>query len=271
MIDYPVPALQYKNLVYARNLKCASTFFYNNFVEMGWQPLWLAEAGDDCTVFSHIMDPVQRRHQGLAEYIDMCGLTEDYIRDSRLQNLLATAPVLDRHSLSYEHSFGARADSMTWIPIQGTAHDTVTRTQQWIQAQGHEVDFSNRMHLHVHAGDPAKKQLVRLLEQNWQQAATLKPSRSLQQIWQDHYNGCRDPSWPDAPAWQNFNSLPDHIRKELAEEYPEFQIQISPDLASVKILPDECPSMALTTETQKIFKKDLEIWHQSLKNFGLAI
>lgn len=270
MKHYPVSALRHHNYVYVRNLKCASTFFYNNLIELGWTQSDLESVTDKDCVFGHISDPVQRRHQGVAEYIDMCGLTARFCQDPELQSLLQYAPVLDRHSLPYQWSFGSWVDRINWIPLHGTYEDNIVRTQSWLEQQGLDIDLYARRDQWVHRGDPAKKQVVKILESLWQHHTQAPVLRTRQEIWEQYYNNCKDPSWPPVPDYHDFHLLPEPIRKELATDFSLLHVRISPDLMQVDIIQDDWPTCYITQCEMDFFAFDQELWLKALEKFGIS-
>ncbi len=156
-------------LVYLRTLKCASTFFYNNFVRtLGWRELaWTDIDWRTHHVFSHMLDPVKRRHKAVAEFITICGLnTDEFLGDPRVQRFIQYLPVLDNHSSSYHDLYGYACYSIDWIPLSQDFKTNIKSTELLCQAHGHDYQgkWSNE---HVHLGTPAKKNLEQILENLW--------------------------------------------------------------------------------------------------------
>ena len=107
---------RYKNLVYLRTLKCASTYYSRLLINNGW----IQESGDRIDwnadhVFSFIMNPFERRLKGLTEFVCV----------NQLYNLLTNTNekfwsnilYLDIHSLPYTLSYKDYLDKIDWIPI----------------------------------------------------------------------------------------------------------------------------------------------------------
>lgn len=158
-------------LVYIRNLKCASTFFFSSFVNkrrwelIAWEDIDWAKQH----VFSHIMDPVERRHKGVAEFINMNAVNDLFMNNTQFQNFIKYAPVFDEHTSSYHDTFGNLCYHIDWIPITGYTHDQVIKftvrlldyygiktTDQW--------DYSN-----VHRTHPEKSQVEQRLRELYNQ------------------------------------------------------------------------------------------------------
>jgi hypothetical protein len=175
-----IPALRYNNLVYVRNLKCASTFFYENLLNvLGWKKTSYDDINWELDhVFGHLIDPVERRHKGVAEFIDMCGLTDKFVNDDQLQSLLRATPFLDRHAVSYTNIFKEKCYSIDWIPLVSSAHnDNILNTQKLLKYYGHNIAMADWDLTYVHPGDPLKKQAETILRKNWIDAITSPNSR----------------------------------------------------------------------------------------------
>lgn len=272
MSYYPIPALRHERYVYVRNLKCASTFFYKNLFDMGWYQVDLDSATDNDIIFSHILDPIQRRHQGMAEYIAMSGLAERFCHDEKLQDLLRYAPVLDRHSLPYQWSFGSWVDRIDWIPLHGSNEDNIIRTQNWLNSRGLKIDLLPKKDRWVHQGDSTKKQVVKILERNWKIGPQpVEMATQQQREWKRHYNDIKDTSWPEAPHFREFHLLPERIRKELAQKFPTEKVQVAKDLTWVNISIDEYPTNFITQCEIDIFANDMKLWQKSLEKFGILL
>ena len=114
-----IECARWQHLVYVRTLKCASEFFYRNFVEnAGWQPIkYHSIDWDHDHVFSYIMHPLERRHKGLAERILQAGMAGS-IDDPNFQQLIQHVPSLDLHSASMYITYGSRMWDIDWVPLE---------------------------------------------------------------------------------------------------------------------------------------------------------
>lgn len=155
------------SLVYVKNLKCASTFFGSSFVNCWrWEPiLWSDIDWDYHHVFGHMLDPVQRRFKGLAEYINMHNLNELFLNDTNFQNFVTNAVVLDEHTSSYHDTFGQSVYHIDWIPITDYTHNQVIEfTERLMRFHGirrtKNWDYNN-----VHRTHPEKQIIQQKLEQ----------------------------------------------------------------------------------------------------------
>jgi len=149
--DRHIECARWQNLVYARTLKSGSEFFYKNFVHTaGWQPMrWQDIDWQIDHVFSYIMDPIQRRHKGIAEYLfinDALHLLED----PAFGRIISQAPFLDEHSASMRTVYGDRVDDIHWIPMNQTDHEQAQRlTDQLLWAYDHPAMQWNRDYVHT--------------------------------------------------------------------------------------------------------------------------
>jgi len=106
---------RHNRLVYLRTLKCASTFYSSLFESNHWKKQTILDI--DWTrdhVFSFIMDPMERRLKGLAEFLVM---------DSSHQELLEIIKIwpkisyLDFHSMPYSIIYKDFYNQIDWIPV----------------------------------------------------------------------------------------------------------------------------------------------------------
>ena len=157
---HQIMVLKHGRLVYLRTLKCASTFFFHNFQAWGWQPINFYEidwANDH--VFSHLMDPIERRHKGIAEWIGMQGDIDKFYHDTSYRKIVAYVPALDMHSVAMTDIYGRFVNMIDWIPMTDFSQSAVidfTNRLLWdhgIQAQS-LWDYGS-----THASDPAMKKL----------------------------------------------------------------------------------------------------------------
>lgn len=118
MIPVNVMCCRYGDLVYARNLKCASSYFYGNLtVNYGWTPISYEDIDwQRDHVFSHIMDPVRRNLKGKLEYLKMTNLAS-LLLDPAFLTFMRDICFFDEHSISYHDTFVDRCDLIDWIPL----------------------------------------------------------------------------------------------------------------------------------------------------------
>ena len=159
-------------MVYVRNLKCASTFFGSSFKNCWrWEPIqWSDIEWKYHHVFGHMLDPLERRIKGIAEYINLHDLHELFHRDTNFQDFVKNAIALDEHSNSYHDTFGNLVYHIDWIPISGYTHEQVIEfTERLMRHYGIRTlknwDWNN-----VHLTHPEKKATEQKLKQlcDWQ-------------------------------------------------------------------------------------------------------
>jgi hypothetical protein len=157
-------------LVYVRTLKCASTFFWETLKKNGW---WEIRFNDidwkNQRVFSHILDPDQRRHKGVAEYIDMNDAYDLFYHSETFKKFVAHIPTLDQHSVSYHDQYGNYCNQIDWIPLTGRSHEqSVAKTDQLLQYYGIKL-FNNWAWKRQHISTDQQKKLQKDLEDIWSQ------------------------------------------------------------------------------------------------------
>lgn len=207
-----IEVLRHENLVYLRTLKCASTFFYWNFSKnLMWQEIsWSSIDWENDHVFSHILEPVKRRHKAVAERLFMFGLCDQYINDLNLQECLEHSLVLDQHGESYSTRYGTACNRIDWIPLQPDNHVNVTLTQALLSSSG--VNDVKWNYGYSHIGEDIKTQVEKILETRWNQA--LYQGRLLE--WQQHelqqdidlYTNITQSFDSNATSWRDISWLP---------------------------------------------------------------
>ena len=136
-----------KNLVYVGNFKVASTYFLTWFGNHGWKSIQMSDI-NWCVdhVFSHIMDPMVRRHKGVAEFLHMFSLGDKLINDNSLFQFLQ-APYLDCHSCPISIMFKDKVTAIDWIPIDVETIDHYSLTECLLKKHEIEIKF-NRDKIH---------------------------------------------------------------------------------------------------------------------------
>jgi hypothetical protein len=162
--------------VYVRTLKCASTFFWTSFKKLGWQEIDLDSVDwQHQHVFSHMMDPDQRRHKGVAEYINMYDAYDLFCHTDTFKKFIAHIPTLDQHSLSYHDQYGPYCNLIDWIPLTGSGHgsirwltpkESVAKTDLFLKHHDIKV-FDNWAWDQVRCSSDRQKKLQKDLEELW--------------------------------------------------------------------------------------------------------
>ncbi len=110
-------ACRHNSIVYIRNYKVASSYYYYNFINvMGWQPILPTEIDwDNEIVFSHITDPIARRHKGISMFLFLNNLVEDYFDNTVIQEYIGSLPYIDNHSASIYQMLGDNTNKVNWL------------------------------------------------------------------------------------------------------------------------------------------------------------
>ena len=149
-------------LVYVRTLKCASTFFWNSFIQFGWEEIafdkidWQTQR-----VFSHIMDPDIRRIKGVTEFLWMNQTQDLVIKSMGYQRFIRETPMLDIHTMSYYENLEDRCDQIDWIPLTNSDHQTVADLTSLLLFDHGIKIFDNWAWQHIHTSNAVKKSIVR--------------------------------------------------------------------------------------------------------------
>lgn len=154
-------------MVYVRNLKCASTFFGSSFEKFWrWESiLWKNIDWKTQHVFGHMLDPLERRFKGLAEYINMHNLSALFHSNIDFQNFVKNAVVLDEHTSSYHDTFGNLVYHIDWIPISDYTHEQVIDFTERLMRQYGFRTLKNWDYGNVHRTHPEKKSIEQKLKQ----------------------------------------------------------------------------------------------------------
>lgn len=162
-----IECLRWNQLVYVRTLKCGSEFFYRNFDEMaGWEKIqWQSIDWANDHVFSYIMDPVRRRHKGMAEFLIHHRLVDQLFDNEDFARLVGHVPFLDEHSAGMYTMYGDNTEQIDWIPLSKEHNQGVKYTNLLLQYHGHpELNWSSEF---VHTTDTYMKDIFERLDSLW--------------------------------------------------------------------------------------------------------
>jgi len=161
-------ALTCGHLVYVRTLKCASTFYWNSFKKLGWSEIEFNQIDwRNQQAFSHMIDPDQRRHKGVAEYINLTNAYDLFYQNETFKKFITPVPCLDLHSASYYDQYGNYCNLIDWIPLSGHSHEeTVAKTDLLLRHHGINV-FDRWAWEQTHRSSDRQKKLVLDLEDLW--------------------------------------------------------------------------------------------------------
>lgn len=198
--DRSIECCRNGRLVYVRTLKCASEFFWRNFTEtMHWQTVpWHSIDWHNDTVFSYVMDPILRRHKGLAEWLVITHCQQQFMQDMVLQKIISHTPFLDAHSASLATIYGERMMHIEWLPITADHDVAITITNQLLQRHAHPAVAWNPAF--VHQTDCYMKDIFERIKTLWD---TSYPDENL-----IHYFAADVQAWE--LACQRYNINPTH-------------------------------------------------------------
>ena len=197
-------------MVYVGNLKCASTFFASSFKKCWrWESIqWREINWETQHVFGHMLDPIERRFKGLAEYINMHDLNSLMQNDVGFQNFVRNAVVLDEHTSSYHDTFGNLVYHIDWIPISDYTHEQVIEFTERLMRHYGIRTLKNWDYANVHRTHPEKKAVEQQLKKlsktqgTWPQSVAWYLERDVALY--RHINNKFDPS---ATTWDNTSWL----------------------------------------------------------------
>lgn len=131
-----IACCRFNNVVYARTLKAGSEFFYRNFIQTaGWAPMKFEDIDWDYhTVFSYIMDPIQRRHKGISEMIISTGTRELFLKNKgNIDQLIKMVPFLDAHSASLHNIYGPAVKKINWLLMTNDHSVAIKETERFLK------------------------------------------------------------------------------------------------------------------------------------------
>lgn len=241
-----VVALAHNDLVYVRNWKCASFFFYNNLLRLGWKPIiWSNIDWQRQQVFGHVVNPIVLRIRGLAQMLVDKDLLDLYLESPSLQDMFRFVPTLDAMTMGPTLMYGSKAHEIDWIPlIQSHKHNVIT-TQRMLAHHGYNIDYSDWDFSFEHLGEDKKKQAERILRRQFVETMVAEQPDFAQQqfvwdyvldgIWENFYDDVRDASWPACQYRSDFKNLPGAIKQELIIRHSNAMICMNNDTVTVDL------------------------------------
>lgn len=86
------------------------------------------------TVFSYIMDPIQRRHKGISEFIISSGTRELLLSHTgNFHNIIKVVPFLDAHSASLHDIYGDKVNKINWILMTNDHQVAIQQTNELLK------------------------------------------------------------------------------------------------------------------------------------------
>jgi len=163
-----IACLRKDKLVYARTLKAGSEFFYKNFQDASWAEVpfdsidWHNE-----TVFSYIMDPIQRRHKGISEIIIATGTYNLVLSNKKnIGKLVRMIPFLDAHSASLHNIYGPHVRKIHWL-LMTTDHSVAIKETERFLTQ-HSVSVPEWKVEYTHATDSYMNEIYTCVKSLWE-------------------------------------------------------------------------------------------------------
>ena len=264
---YVPKCLQSDHLVYVANLKCASTFFYENFKQAGWQHIDFHRVDlEQHQVFGHVLEPRLRRAKAQAEFLYMNSLCRDFLQDLRLQKLILNALMLDYHSISYLTCFGTHVWQIDWIPLAYEHTQVIGLTERFLVH--HEQSLPTWDYSWAHKTQDIKNACSdRLLYLMTDADERRRISQEL--LWQNIYQDVKDVSWPACPNPSKLASLSYDAQQELLmipEIHKHFVVQDGS--ISLRMDRDDDGSMEIFHRiSSKYLDPDLEFYRELIANF----
>ena len=242
-----VVALAYNDLVYVRNWKCASFFFYNNFLRLGWKPiLWSSIDWQRQQVFGHVINPIVLRTRGLAQMLEDKGLLDYYISNPEFQDMLRFIPTSSAMNMGPTLMYGSKAYEIDWIPLVQSHKDNIVATQQMLAHYKYNISYDDWDFAIEHLGEAKKKQAERIIRRQFVETMVAERPNFIQQqfvweyvldgVWENFYDDVRDPSWPACQQRSDFKNLPSAIKQELMEHHNNPMIRIVDDSVNIDLV-----------------------------------
>lgn len=147
-------------LAYLPVLKNASMTFSALCEQLGWEVSQFDLLPDDCVIFSHIRDPIERHFKGTAEFLFKKKLGH-LVDNADWQKVWATA-VMDAHTYPITWSVGNKKDSIVWIPL-GPNIDTNKLTIEFLSTHNINIDTITNVNDNI----PARTELYHKLKTLW--------------------------------------------------------------------------------------------------------
>jgi hypothetical protein len=157
------------SLVYLATLKCASTFFYTNLVDnFKWEEIKFSDIDwANQRVFSHLLDPVERRHKAIAEYLFMTNTQDLWYSSPNFRQMISGVASLDEHSMSYFETYGNYAWMIDWIPLNTEHSNVIQFTNKLLNSYGQVLLDKWDLEL-AHVSTPEKINLAKEIRAQWQ-------------------------------------------------------------------------------------------------------
>ena len=131
--------LRYKNIVYTRTYKCASTYTYNLLKEMGFENTNIKNVNKSDKIFTFIQDPYVRRVKGIAEAI-FSSKYESKLAEQDFVTFIKDATVLDQHTIPYSAQYRDLMDRILFLQIDSEKIVLDNLLIKFFEAHCHELN-----------------------------------------------------------------------------------------------------------------------------------
>lgn len=162
------------NLVYVRTLKAGSEFFYRNLTQTAhWRTVPYDSINWDAqVVFSHIMDPIQRRHKGISETIISTGTRGLLLKNKgNFDQLIKLVPFLDAHSASLHNIYGPAVRKINWLLMTADHSVAIKQTDEFLARHGMPAVQWNTYF--THATDSYMNEVYSKVKELWEKDPTI--------------------------------------------------------------------------------------------------
>jgi hypothetical protein len=83
------------------------------------------------------MDPIERRHKGIAEFLIMNNGKDLLFNVPEFRAFIQQVPCLDEHSASLHNLYGNRVNSIYWLPLLSDHSVAISATDELLESVGH--------------------------------------------------------------------------------------------------------------------------------------
>lgn len=271
--------LRFKNVVYLKNLKVASTFFHSNLEKVfNWERIQMSEINwDTDTVISHIMDPLERRCKGITEHLWYSFGEKILDHEEMLLDTARYAISLDDHSASYFSWFGSMTDHIIFLALDDNQQKNLENLEKFLFNLDIFIDSKKWNHDYAHNGSEVKKNFCKKFESLWDKSiigdhSWLQHHPTFSHYlddayWRLFYNSVKDQTWPNVRYLKGFSTLPGFIKKELALVHTTPNIKIQSNFDTIRIVHDETKdnfNFSLTSSIFYYFEKDINLYQNSI-------
>ena len=128
------------DLVYLQNTGCAGKYFRKVLQEAGFTHCEMSSVrpGQD-RIFSHLIDPIERRHRGVAIFFKIREFSPEWLQDQNCYIL--EAPYFDQHAEPISRGLAPYYQHIDWIPLDDPDIDAYAETSKILEEYGITVSW----------------------------------------------------------------------------------------------------------------------------------